>query len=280
MADADPPRRGFDVLSDETRLGIVRALADRLRETPEDPTVGFAHLRRQVGVSDSGNFNYHLERLDGRFVRKTADGYRIAPAGIMVVAALITGVYGESSQLGPTELDDTCPACGEVFTATYEESVLRVTCPNEYTFQHALPPGVVDDRELADLIELLTLKTRHDLQLALEGVCPFCYAQLAWSFDAEVRAEMPKVDTRCSRCGVHFTVPIIMSVVHHPIVASFYHDHGIDVRKRPLWAPEFFDGVDVTVPDSDQVRVTIERGDGTVTVTLDQSLSVVEVVRK
>lgn len=56
---------GLELLADETRVGILRALVDRVRTTPDDPTMWFAELQLAVGVRDSGTFNYHLEKLEG-----------------------------------------------------------------------------------------------------------------------------------------------------------------------------------------------------------------------
>lgn len=280
-ADGSAPQRGFDLFSDETRVEILRTLADRLRERPEDPTIGFADLRRRVGVRDSGNFNYHLQKLEGRFVRRTAEGYRIAPAGLLVVTALITGVYGEGTELGPAELEANCPGCGEPFTATYEDGLLVVACPNDHAFRNALPPGAVEDRTLSELVDLLALKSRRDLAFAIERICPYCYARLEWSATIDPDAELPSVDTQCSRCGARAEIPVIVSLLRHPTVASFYYEHGIDVRKRPLWTPEFFTPVAVSsAPGSDRFRVEIDlEGDG-LEATLDGSLSVLEVTTR
>lgn len=277
MADRDQhASRGFDVLSDETRVGILMALAERLREHPEDPTIGFSDLRRLVGVRDSGNFSYHLGKLDGRFVTKTPAGYRIGPAGHAVVAALITGVYGEQVQLGPVELDDECPACSRSFSANYENGLLLITCPEEHTFKNPLPPGAVDDRSLAEVIDLWTHKTRRDLELALEHVCPFCYAFLDWSPDFDPNSELAEFDTQCSRCGVRIEIPIVVSVLRHPTVASFYHAHGIDVRSLPFWSPELYEPVTVQ-RSGDRIEVRIDLDNDRLDVTLDESLSVLDV---
>lgn len=278
--DEVPTQEVFDILSEEVRVEILQVLVDQLKGNPENPTLGFADLRRAVGMRDSGNFNYHLQKLTGTFVTKTDDGYSIGPAGLNVVAALITGVYGEDSKLGPLELDDQCPACDEPFTASYESGLLAVECPNGHEFRNALPPGAVDDRPLSGIIELLTLKTRQDMELALEGICPSCYAHLDWTADIDVDSEMPEVETQCHRCGIRLEVPIVRRLVQHPTVAMFYHDHAIDVQKRPLWAPEFYDAVEVSrAPDSEQLQVQVELEGETLTATLDDSLDILELQR-
>ncbi|WP_123538752.1 winged helix-turn-helix domain-containing protein [Halosimplex salinum] len=66
----------FTLLSNETRVRILAALADSDAEA-----VRFSDLRSRVGVTDSGQFNYHLEKLRGELVAKTDDGYALTDAG-------------------------------------------------------------------------------------------------------------------------------------------------------------------------------------------------------
>ena len=73
----------------------------------------------------------------------------------------------------------------------------------------------------------------------------------------------------------------IHALLRHPTVASFYYEHGIDVRKQPLWTPEFFTAVDVsTGADSDRLRVEIDLEGTVLEATLDDSLSVLEVTTR
>jgi len=278
--DPDGSRREFELLSDETRLAVLRALADRFREAPDDPTLGFADLRRRVGRPDSGNFNYHLSRLEGRFVRKTADGYRIAPAGIRVVAALISGAYGTDERLGPAPLDDHCPLCEETLTATYEQGLLTVACPNDHEFRNSLPPGAIDDRSLDEVVNLLTRTTRQDLELALDDTCPYCYGRLDWAVDLERTPSIPEFSTACSRCGVRIEVPAVCCLLQSADGVAFFHDRGIDVRRRPLWAPEFYRPVSVTTTSEPPgVEVTVELDGDALTGTLDESLTLRDLTR-
>lgn len=56
----------------EPRLKILNSLAEA------DGPLTFSTLRESVGTIYSGQFNYHLRKLDGLFVRKTDDGYSFA----------------------------------------------------------------------------------------------------------------------------------------------------------------------------------------------------------
>lgn len=75
----------FELLSDETRLRIVSALAASEHAHPDDPALRFAALRERVEARDSGRFNYHLQKLDDVLVEKSEDGYRLTPVGRKIV---------------------------------------------------------------------------------------------------------------------------------------------------------------------------------------------------
>lgn len=276
--DEDEATEGFELLSDGTRLGILGALAERLREEPEDPVLGFSDLRRAVGMRDSGNFNYHLGKLEGRFVTSTPEGYRIAPAGLRVVAAVITGAYGGHERLGPEPLAEDCPVCGDGLTATYEDGMVRVACPADHEFRNSLPPGAVDDRGLEGVIDLLTRKTRQDIEMAVSGSCPLCYGRLSWSVEPPF-GSMSEFEAGCPRCGAHIEVPAAVTLLYEPETVAFFQDHGIDIRERPLWAPELFRGVTVS-GDDDGVEVTIEQEGERLRGRLDSSLELEELTRE
>lgn len=70
-----PPDEAFAALGNETRIAILLALEGR------GDALSYSELKRQVGVYDSGRFNYHLDRLLGHFVDGTSDGYRLRDVG-------------------------------------------------------------------------------------------------------------------------------------------------------------------------------------------------------
>lgn len=85
-AAADPSTL-FALLSDDIRLAIVRELA-MATEAGSAAGLSFSDLRCRVGVSDSGQFNYHLHRLRGRLVEKSDGGYVLTPAGRQAAVAI------------------------------------------------------------------------------------------------------------------------------------------------------------------------------------------------
>ena len=93
----------LEVLASEIRIGVLRELADA------DRPLSFSELRERVDVRDSGKFNYHLNRLQSYFVRRSEGGYELHHAGSRIVAAadgaLDVGTVGDG---------DCCPVCGDV----------------------------------------------------------------------------------------------------------------------------------------------------------------------
>ncbi|RKD95052.1 ArsR/SmtB family transcription factor [Halopiger aswanensis] len=282
MVDTDLDESGFEILAHPTRLRILAVLVDR-RKTSTEP-LDFAELRRRVGMRDSGNFNYHLEKLRGRFVKGTDDGYRITAAGLQVVAAALAGEYDAGEPLGPTRLEDECPVCAEPLTARYADGMLTVSCSNEHGFRNAVARRTVEERGLVDAVEVLTITTHKDLKLACDGLCPVCHGPLEWA-DERVTAEgldpdFPHFSTRCDRCGASADVPVVFPLLSRPAVIAFYHEREIDIRRRPVWASEFYDGVDVadrSDATESRLAVTVSVDGDALTGILDEHLSVVSI---
>lgn len=100
MATEDPAD-ALAVLGDETRMAILRELAEAAGP------LAFSELRERAGVRDTGRFNYHLTKLCEYFVRETPEGYELGHAGSRVIDA------AGSADPGGVEDTDTCPVCGE-----------------------------------------------------------------------------------------------------------------------------------------------------------------------
>lgn len=246
--DSDRPS-AFELLSDETRAGILEAFAEHARETDGatfEP-LGFEELRRRVGVRDSGKFNYHLDRLRGRFVEKTdAGGYVPTVSGFKLAAAIVSEAYADRER-GPTALDRACPLCGTTLEATYDSGAMIVGCANGHEIRNELPPGALDDRSMAAAAELLFTKTFADFEYLRTDVCPLCYGSVERRYRA-ADDDGPydhQVAGSCDRCSLPIVAPLRSWVVSHPAVVSFYHDHGIDLRGEPSWLLELWAGGDL-----------------------------------
>jgi DNA-binding transcriptional ArsR family regulator len=100
-----PPEDAFALLANETRLEVLRVL--RVATERGDGTAGaltaveFSDLFAAVGIDDTGNFSYHLEKLEGHFVKATEEGYVLTEEGVALlglVRELEGAAFGEHLQ--------------------------------------------------------------------------------------------------------------------------------------------------------------------------------------
>jgi len=123
------PDDAFAVLGNETRVGILQALGGA------DEPVSFSELRDRVGMRDTGQFNYHLDKLVGHFVRRSDEGYALRRAGERVVEAVLSGAVTDAPVLKPTVVDHPCPLCGAPVEVTFREERVEMyctECPGNY----------------------------------------------------------------------------------------------------------------------------------------------------
>ncbi|MFB6074480.1 MAG: winged helix-turn-helix domain-containing protein [Haloarculaceae archaeon] len=265
------PADVFDLLGDETRLAILEVLAQPRRENWQWQGLGFAELRRAVGERDAGNFSYHLDRLRGSFVVKDGEEYVLRNNGMELAGSLAAGAYAPPERELEAETDVECPYpdCERSLLAVYGESTFQLCCPAHGPFWAAsLPPAAVRE-DPAALVEIATLRTRQEFARARAGVCPHCWGEMDATLPAEGVAvpesygeEMPPdavmVGFECRRCGMELTTPPGLCVLDHPAVVSLYHEHGVDVRDRPLVEFPFIEVTAATVEDGDSTRVRVD----------------------
>lgn len=92
LASGDSPSElasVFGLLSNETRLDIVRVLAEYRFDETCGRYLSFTELQRRVGARDAGRFNYHLAELRGSLVEKTPEGYSLTDEGVTVSALVL-----------------------------------------------------------------------------------------------------------------------------------------------------------------------------------------------
>lgn len=232
------PAAAFSKLADETRVSILRAVAEAERESDSltgSPVLSFSELYDCVDVSNSSRFAYHLEQLTDVFLRKTDDGYAFTYAGERVVRTILSGAYNESATFESVALEERCPACHERALEARAEAVefrIRCTACGQGVGSHHLKPGLVADRsprEIVDVVDAELWAVSHRL---FEGVCPECIGEL----EREVRryglldGDPFLVVARCKQCWSTYTVPVSMVAFTHPATIGFYWERGIDVR--------------------------------------------------
>jgi DNA-binding transcriptional ArsR family regulator len=253
----------FELLGDETRLRIVDALGE-LSEPGEFSTVSFGDLREAVGVRDSGNFNYHLQKLVPRFVASTDDGYRLALPGIFIYRALKAGLYERSDSDVVQETDETCDDCDEPLSMWIEASRATRGCRNCESIdnQYPLPAGALAQLPDANMEQLLFERVTFDKLSFLRGFCPYCsgsvFTDLSTPGDRPTPdgTDTPVVATvGCEWCHWYMHANVVGLLLGHPELLGFYYRHDMD----PFFGSptERFD-VSVDVESSDPWRLVTE----------------------
>ena len=279
-ADVDVARAASAMgsLADEDRLAILLALRDW-------QSLPFVELQEAAGFADSGRFNYHLDRLLGRFVRKTDDGYELRAAGAKAVDIVTDERFGASPPPVERAVDADCPTCGATLRATYAEENVEVGCPDCSTLVHYgyFPPRARTSRDPEELFDAYAKGVWREFTLADEGVCPYCSGRMATRVERESdhHLQYPAVSD-CHDCGAEVATAVGLRLLADPAVVSFLHDHGVAVDDRPFWTFDFcIDDSDVSVVSEDPFRVAvpIEQGDERLSVTVDAAGDVVETAR-
>lgn len=248
----------FAVLADPTRIDILRALA-----ADSGAALSFSELRERVGTADSGQFNYHLGKLVGKFVRKGEDGYRLTTAGFQVYGAILAGTYSESADFDPVDIDEPCPQCGASLSVSYVDEHLKVTCASceRMHVEFPLPPGAVSDRTVEEMLDTLRNRLRAVVPLAQRGTCPTCWGKTETALAMETvasRAEpIPLVVTTCTQCGDQLRASPGALLLSEPAVIAAHYEAGIDLREQPVWKLPWLGQEAIEVLSTDPLRVAV-----------------------
>jgi hypothetical protein len=317
-ADGTLDPDAFQALGNEVRLSVLRHLL--AREDEGRPATAFSTLQAAAGADSSAGFAYHLRQLTGRYVRKAGsrasddgdgdgdgegegddEGYVLTYAGRKVARAVAAGTYTESVDLEPVALDDPCPHCGaEGLVARCTDNVVGIACGDcgRPVLSLPFPPQGYRDRAPSAVPAAFDRHHRHRLSLLRDGVCPECAGEAAATVDRppsagedpEAAADGGPDDGRpadrvqatfeCGACGYATRTPVTLSLLYHPAVVSFYHDHGVDVRERPLWSVGSEWRETLLSEDPWAVAVSTELDDELLELYVDRSASVVDYRRR
>jgi hypothetical protein len=258
--DDPAPSEAFGALGGEQRLGILRTLA-------ADGAQSFSTLAAASDADTSAGFAYHLRQVDDRFVRQRDDErYELTDAGRRVVRAMRAGAYTDSVDRDRIDLDADCPFCGAAaLVATVVDNVAEIVCEDCERPLLALPfpPGGHDSHDPATFPEAFDAYHRHRIGSFADGVCPDCGGAVTAEIDPVFEAAGGERDVdgeaggdaiatpeeadapadhvpvqmafACDTCGADLQCPVALTVLDHPAVVAFYHDHDRDVRDPPLW---------------------------------------------
>jgi hypothetical protein len=258
----------------------------------------FSDLRKRVGMRDGSQFNYHLKKLEGPFIRKTDQGYVPRLSGLHVILTIVEGSFTEHPQINPFETGGACVECGQPLHAEYLDEMVYVRCSSCGTM-HTMgmfPPGAVVDRTDQEVLAAFDRRQRHDFALSSDGVCSECGGKTREIFirDSEemvLYLELEPTDFlgfdfgiryQCEQCDVWDYGTPGKHLLSHPDVVAFHRDHGVDLDASFYWELDWVIGNQrTTVVDEDPLRilVTIPLGDEELRVTLDETFAVRDVER-
>jgi hypothetical protein len=271
--DCVAPAEAFSIVGNETRLAILEALW----EADCEP-VRFSRLRERVGLRDSAQFNYHLDKLTDQFVRKREEGYELRTAGAKVVQAVLAGSFNQHPELEPFPVEGECVDCGGPLEARYADERLAVRCRDcgrrhgDYPF----PPGGLNDRTREEIVEAFDQRVRHLHCLAKDGVCPECGGRMETTLREDERCCLGvalRADHVCQQCGHELCSAPGLALLDQSDVVAFHRDHGVDLGRTPYWQLEWCVGDEAaTVRSTDPWRVEVA-------IDLDGDLTVVAVER-
>jgi DNA-binding transcriptional ArsR family regulator len=308
FVDHADPEEVFALLSNDRRVTILQALWEA-----DGDEASFSELRDAVGMRDSGQFSYHLDKLVGRFVAQTDDGYELTRAGMRINGAIEAGSYTMDGSIDPIDLDHPCPRCGGERTLRYADETVLVTCEAcPVGYEMVVPPAVFAayDREAVPRVASEFLRsTFHHIT---SGFCPFCDGPTEPTveqvpdalLDTEASADegatvddrepnspdpsaedrdggvdLPWIRYTCKNCGSEPTIGLSIAFMEHPAVVRFYYDRGVDPRERLVWDVADADPDHETIVSRDPFRasVTYAFEGETLTLTLDEDGQVLDV---
>ncbi|KTG11577.1 hypothetical protein AUR64_03510 [Haloprofundus marisrubri] len=266
-------------LADEARIDILLALW-------QSDSLGFVTLQEAAGFDDSGRFNYHLDKLVGRFVAKTDDGYQLTPSGAKAVDLVLDERFGPTPPSVDQSAGADCPRCDTELRARYEDGDLSLSCPDCETLVHYgyFPPRGRVTRNADDFLDAYSRRLWRDFTLAHRGVCPHCSGRT----DTRVEPDPDwyigyAAQSICTDCGATAGSTIGLRLLADPAVVTFLDSHGIRVDERRFWTFDFcLDDGGVRVDSTDPLRylVPIEADGEILEVTVDESATVVETARR
>ena len=281
MTDADPAA-AFDALADETRVAILHALVEYRCENPRKPALSFSALRKRVGASDSGRFNYHLGKLRDRFVEKTDDGYVLTFAGEQMATAVLSGAVADDAELGPEPLGDDCPLCGSAVSASYADGHVLVECESDHQILRIpAPPTLVRGRDIETVLAAAVQDAYDAVSMAKRGVCRSCYGHMESTLREGEYGDQTVYgfEAVCERCGERYSSTVALTLFDHPEFVAFLSAHGRDLDEQYPWQLGFVSpevSPDVVSEEPLRVRVTVELDGDEFAAVVDEAAQVIE----
>lgn len=292
------PTEVFGLLAHETRMAAMRTLwetGDALR---------FSEIADHANIADTANFNYHLDKLRPRFVRKRDDEYILTHAGRRVLTSVLAGRFTGPSALEQTTVTYPCPLCGAELALERGEKMLQISCTecdgiyrnrlgNERLTKIELPPAGERESPTATLDAAMQWTYTRNWSFA-QGVCPECAGPITKQTDICPDHESPAglCDTcegrwgvrarhQCSTCHESLAILPVVPLLTDRRVRSFYRKHGPDPMRFTFKAVGALVPYEETVleRDPDRFEMRITRDGETLVVTADEHISPISITR-
>lgn len=296
------PDEAFAALGNETRVHILQALWEA------DESLAYSELKERVGVRNSGQFNYHLDKLIDHFVEKTGAGYNLRVAGEEVVAAALAGTLTDDPTFESVELDGSCPHCGAAVEADYADETLTVWCTNEEGHvpadsrpgtlkQGEFPPAGLTGRTPDEVVRASVTWGDSKMTPMFDGVCPRCAGPVSLTLqvcddheggrgrvcetcDAVFAVWARRV---CDVCRYEHITPAWTHILRHPVISGFFYERGVMTTSwtwEVLTAEVVRPTREAITEDPFRLQFKFEADGDELDVTLDGELDVIGVDRE
>lgn len=284
----------FGVLADPTRIAILRAFAEALDRTEPDsegpmmPTLTFSEVSDRVDVDSTSRLSYHLEKLDGTYLRQTDEGWTFTITGTTIVRFVLAGGYAGTVEFEPIDVEGRCLYCdAEAVRAVVDDHLLYRTCTEcgRRMGSVDVTPAQVRGRDPQSLLSSAKTRMQSHFRQFRENVCTECGGAVDLEFD-DLSDDDGHVESiaigRCRQCWRSINGPPSMWLASHPASVAFHWDRGVDVRTfglREVTERLANDDWRTDRVGPDEYVVTYRVDDAELRLTIDDALSVLGVER-
>ena len=293
MIENEDAAAAFGVLADATRIAILQAFARALEGADVDsndplPALSFSEVYDRVDVDSTSQLSYHLEQLEGTYLRRTDDGWTFTFAGESIVRLVLSGAYAGDVDFDPVPVDTPCPICdADRLHVVVDDLLLFWECEDCKRRMGGLPvtPAQVRDRDPEDVLSSATTRMVTRYWRFRENACPDCGGAVG----IELQESTASVDAlewtavgRCRQCRRSIHGPPSIWLVSHPASIAFHWDRGVDVRTfgfRELTERVTTGRWGTDRLDTDEYRVTYRLEGAELRLTVDGTLAVSSTAR-
>ena len=262
MTDLSRPdlRELLRLLGNESRMQIMRALWDDF-DFPayvieSQSGIRFSTLRERAGIDDPGNFNYHLNQLQGTLITATDESYILTPLGYNVMKAFDHFASFEYTTFDDWTAEDPCPLCSGELVAAYRREMVEVRCRDcgglgdggNFTYIEVSGSGV-KSLDQDELLDAATLTMFAKLRSSMEKICWRCRDHMQVDFDRcedHQRGDtgicqtcshryQTTVNVGCDTCGISGRGPILEYAIVDPRTATLFSTVGSGPQETGPW---------------------------------------------